>query len=422
MSYWYKDELLQSLLPILVSTTIKGLSSFFQTPKLFSGANVLPEGDGIGPSPIDIIAARCPKKRAFIVTDEIADRFAGRVQRAFARTGFVSEVWNGTLPEAPLDNVKEAAQAMSEYEPDMIIAVGGGSVMDLAKAAWVLYERPDITDLTTASPLELLNLRQKALFTAVPTTSGTGSECTMVAVVTDKEANIKVPLAGFELMPDFALLVPEFTESMPPKLTVGTGLDVLAHATDCVMVSTTDEMTRSLGLTAVEMVFQWLPRAYRNGKDREARHRMLLASSMAGMAFGNSNVALTHALGHALGAVFNLHHGFSVGLFIPYVLQYYRPITDKWLPLAKTLEVDGQNKDQKFANLIKKIRDLYTELEAPLTLKDLSISEEDFEKNMPKLVADTMQDITVFMSARPISEAECEQILRYAYEGKDVDF
>ncbi len=422
MAYWYRNEALQSFMPMAISTTIKGLSSRFRTPTVFSGDNVLPEADRLAVGPIDIVAARCPKKRAFIVTDEIAERFTDRVKRVFARKGFASEVWNGTLPEAPLDNVKQAAEAMTEYGPDLIIAVGGGSVIDLAKAAWVLYERPDITDLTSTSPMRLWNLRQKALLAVIPTTSGTGSECTAVAVVTDKEANVKVPLASYDLLPDFAFLVPQFTESMPPTLTVGTGLDVLAHATDCVMVPTADELIRALASTAVEMVFKWLPRAYRNGKDREARLRMLMASSIAGMAFGNSSVALTHAFGHAVGAVFNVHHGIAVGLFIPYVLQFYRPITDRWLYLAKTLDVDGQNKDKKFANLIDKFRGFYTELGAPLTLKDLSISEQDLEEKMATLVAGTMQDITIFASGRPCTDTDCEGIIRCAYHGKEIDF
>jgi alcohol dehydrogenase class IV len=422
MEYWFTDPMLKALLPLASSTSIKGLSTTFATPTLFMGSNIFPEGMSLGGSPVDIIGAKCPRKRAFFVTDGGANTYATRIARKFDAGGFATEIWSGALPEAPIENVRESADAMVAFEPDLIFAVGGGSVMDGAKAAWILYERPDITDLATLSPMVPLMLRRKAIFAAMPTTSGTGSECTSVAVVHDSAAHRKVPIANAELLPDYALLLPEVTQSMPPKLTVGTGLDVLAHAMDCVPTASSNEITDALALAAIEMVFKWLPRAYANGKDREARYRMAMAASTAGIAFGQGAVALTHAFGHSLGSIFDVHHGLAVGLFIPYVLKFYEPVTDKWLAICKALDVRASSKSESMDNLLAATRALFTRLDVPLTIKGLGISEDRFEEKIDKLVLYTTEDISAFMSPRPMTPDQCERIFRYAYEGKDVDF
>jgi len=422
MGYWFTDPMLKALLPLAGSTSIKGLSSSFTSPTIIFGPNIFPEGDALGGSPVQAIGARCPGKRAFFVTDEHAEKYALRVSKVFETNGFSTTIWNKALPEAPLNNIKLSAEAMNAFEPDLIVAVGGGSVIDGAKAAWILYERPDITDLSALSPLVPLMLRSKAILAAVPTTSGTGSECTAVSVVHDSDAHRKIPLASGELMPDYALLLPEFTESMPPKLTVGTGLDVLAHAMDCVPTSASNEITDALALAAIEMVFKWLPRAYANGRDREARYRMSIAASIAGLAFGQGGIALTHSFGHSLGSLFNIHHGLAVGLFIPYALQFYMPVTDKWLSICKALEIKADKKEESMANLQKKIQDLFASLNAPLAIRDMGISKEDFEGKLDKLVVFTVEDISSFASPRPMTEAQCEKIFQYAYAGKSIDF
>jgi hypothetical protein len=274
-----------------------------------------------------------------VVTDEFNNRHAQKVVAFLATGGFTSQVWPHTQPEAPMDNVRDCAGEMKTFEPDLIVAVGGGSVMDLAKGAWLLYEREDLTDLGMISPLDTLNIRKKAFMAAVPTTSGTGSECTGAAVFTDTAVHRKIPVAHDELIPDVAILNPEFTLTMPPKLTAGTGLDVLAHAMDAVIAPSSNEYTEPLAVKAVELVFEWLPKAFRYGNDREARHQMMKASNLAGVAFGMSGCHLTHSFGHALGAVFGMHHGLCVGFFIPHSFQFCSLVTDKHLVLNKALDI-----------------------------------------------------------------------------------
>ncbi len=422
MGYWFENPTLKALAPLALSTSIKGLTTIFNTPKMFIGSNVFPEGPVVGPSTMDSIGPRCPKKKAFIVTDDFSKRFASKAARFLESGGFKVEMWAKCQPEAPVEVVGECAQAIQAFGPDLIMAVGGGSVMDSAKAAWILYERPDVADLRMISPLDKLNLRQKALFAAVPTTAGTGSECTGAAVLHDTAVHRKIPIAHDELVPDFAILVPEFTMTMPPKLTAGTGLDVLAHAMDAVTTPAGNEITVPLALQATEMVFQWLPRAYKNGQDREARHRMLIAASIAGVAFGMSGCHLTHSFGHSLGAVFNLHHGLAVGFFIPHALQFCSKVTDKHLFTCRALNIQARDAEDGLVKLVSRVRSFLSSLEVPLALKDWGIPRGDWEAKIERLVKYAYEDVDCYLSPRPITAAQCAKVFQYAYDGRDIDF
>ncbi len=422
MGYWFEDPTLKALAPLALSSSIRGLTTIFNTPKIYAGFNVLPEGPVIGPTTIDALGTRCTQKRAFVVSDEFNEPNAKKAVRFLESAGFATEVWAKVLPEAPIENVQECAEAVKKFEPDMIMAVGGGSVIDLSKGAWILYERPDLIDLGMISPLDKLNLRQKAMLVAVPTTAGTGSECTGAAVFHDTSVQRKIPVAHDELVPDVAILSPEFTISMPPKLTAGTGLDVLAHAMDAAIAPSGNDYTDPLALKAIEMVFQWLPRAYKNGNDREARFRMIMAANIAGIAFGMSGCHLTHSFGHSLGAVYEMHHGLCVGFFIPQSFQFCSKVTDKHLSICKSLDIPAPNAEQGLKNLIARVREFLKSLNVPLALKDFGIAKEDFEEKLPKLVEYAYGDISCYLSPRPITEEQCEKVMRYAYEGQDIDF
>lgn len=419
MSYWFNAPGLRDRAPLGYTAGGKGLSSTLLIPRMFIGVNAIPEqGGGI----VTYISPYCPKKRAFIVTDTSVRTLGERVASSFKNRQFSTEIWDGTRPEVPLDNVKACAEAMSRFEPDLIVAVGGGSVMDIAKAAWIFYERPDITDLKTLSPAATLNLRKKALLLAVPTTSGTGSEATSAAVLTDEQGDRKVPIASRELVPDFAAIDPTLAMGMPPKLTAGTGLDALAHAIDCVPSPASNDITDALALKAIELVFKYLPRAYRDPRDREARLKMHIAATAAGIAFGNGACTLTHSLGHALGRTFHIHHGIAVGVFIPYTQKFYSVVSDKYLDICKTLDIKGRTAEQKLDKLVEKVKSLLTEVDVPITLPGLGITREQLQNNMNKLVTDSLEDPDTFGSPRWLTEEQCEKMFWYAFEGKDVDF
>jgi len=422
MGYWFEDPTLKALAPLALSSSIRGLTTIFNTPKIYAGFNVLPEGPVIGPTTLDALDSRCPQKRAFIVSDEFNQPSAKKAGRFLESGGFATEIWAKVLPEAPIENVQECAEEIRKFEPDLIMAVGGGSVMDLSKGAWIIYERPDLIDLGMISPLDKLNLRQKAILAAVPTTAGTGSESTGAAVFHDTPIQRKIPVAHDELVPDVAILSPEFTISMPPKLTAGTGLDVLAHAMDAAIAPSGNDYTDPLALRAIEMVFQWLPRAYKNGNDREARFKMIIAANIAGIAFGMSGCHLTHSFGHSLGSVYEMHHGLCVGFFIPQSFQFCSKVTGKHLSICKSLDIPAPNAKEGLKNLLAKVREFLTSLNVPLALKDFGIAKEDFEEKLPKLVEYAYGDISCYLSPRPITAAQCEKVMRYAYEGQDIDF
>lgn len=423
MAYWFEEPGIKAILPLALADCVKGLNTLFKTPAFIMGFNVFPEGMVIGPTTADFIAVHAPKKRAFFVADEVSQRYAKRAKDYFSRNGFTTEIWPNAMPEVPLENVKDCANAMLSFEPDVIFAVGGGSVIDGAKAAWILYEHPEIKDLTVeVTPLSLLGLRKKAFFVAVPTTSGTGSECTAVSVLHDTKANRKVPIANPELLPDVAILYPEFTVFMPPRLTVGTGLDALAHAMDAAVTPAGNEFTVAMSVAAIKLIFRYLPRVYKFPKDREARYRMMLAASAAGVGFGQSGCALTHSLGHSVGALFHIHHGLAVGIFIPYCFQFYRLVTDKYLEICHGLRIEGKTDQESFENLIKATKELFGSLDVPLSLKELGIPKDEFERQMPTLVKYSLEDIDSIFSPRPLTQEQCERMLWYAYEGRDIDF
>jgi alcohol dehydrogenase class IV len=422
MPYWFTHPMLKLLLPMGNSTAIRGLTTTFAMPRMIMGANVFPRGKSKSNSAVHHFAPLCRKKRAFIVTDDFGRKLAQRVTGCIAPAGFKSTVWADVQPEAPMPNVTACAGAMTDCSPDVIIAIGGGSVIDGAKAAWIQYAQPEITDLGMVHPVKPLGLRSKAILVAVPTTSGTGSECTAVSVVHDTQAHRKIPVSNPELMPDIAVLCPEFTMSMPPGLTAGTGLDALSHAMDAVATPAANEITDSLALRAIKMIFTYLPRAYRNGNDREARHRMLLASSLAGTAFGQSGAALTHSFGHTIGSIFNIHHGLAVGVFIPYVFQYYLSVSEKFLDICDVLEISGNTSHDRLKGLVENVRSLFRELNVPLNLADMGISGPEMESKMETMVQYTIEDIDTLFSPRPITEKECARIFRYAHEGRDIDF
>jgi alcohol dehydrogenase class IV len=422
MPYWFEDPLLKSLSPLMKASSVKGINTVFGTPKVYMGDNVLSTAVAIAPTVWDALALRCVKKRAFIVTDEGAARFAARIAAPLQSRQFTVETWDKAQPEAPLDSIQAGAEAASKFEPDVIVAVGGGSAMDTAKAVFMLYERPDITDVGMVSPLMPLNLRKKAILVAIPTTSGTGSECTPALVASDTRAHRKIPVLNIELVPDIAILVPSFTTGMPPKLTAGTGLDALAHATDCVTSPTSGDFSEPLALRSIEMIFRWLPRAYREGADLEARSRMHLAACLSGMAFANGGISLTHSMGHSLGHLFNMHHGIAVGVFIPYTLQYYATISDRFLPICDSLKVKGRTRAAKLDGLVGKVKGLMKELDVPTDLKSMGISRDEFKQKMGDLVQFSLADPDGFQSPRPVNEEQYEKLFWYTYEGKDVDF
>jgi len=424
MSYWTHEYLLKTWGgPMVQAEFLRDLMKPFFVPRVFSGFNLFLDKPQLLPDAVDLIARECRSKRAFIVTDEYAVRFAPMVRSPYEkRHGIAFEIWAKALPDAPIDTVKDCAEQIKRFKPDLIFALGGGSAMDTAKAAWLLYEHPDVK-LEILSPLVPLNLRNKAKLAAIPTTSGTGSEVSGVAVISFPDG-VKLPVAGAlpEFVPDFALLDPTLTVGMPPELTAGTGGDALAHAIDGFMAPKSDEINQAIALKTIEMIFEWLPRAFKDGSDIMPRMKMQQAAMMAGIPLTNGGSGISHALGHTIGGLFHIHHGVMVLLFIPYELQVYSKVTDRHLKLCDLLGVrDIDSDDKSLSNLIEKIRGLMEMLNMPISLKDVGVTLDDLGKNMDMILEQTPTDPGFYFGWYDLNKKQLTDIFLRAYEGKLLD-
>ena len=307
-----------------------------------------------------------------------------------------------------LDIALAASRFLLESNPQWVIGFGGGSAIDTAKAAWVLYERPDLAsgDLTKAIlPKVKLNLRQKARFVAVPTTSGTGADVTWVAVLTDRAMNRKVVFAHNDIVPDLSVLETNLTLALPKELTASTGLDVIAHAVDGYVSRQQNDFSDGPCLQAVKMAMEWLPVACRDGSNLMAREKMQNAATIAGLGFGNSNTGLSHALGHSAGAVFHLSHGRAIGIALPYSLAYiasHPPIpgvpdpVERLAVLARFVGINNPSPRHAVEGFTARIRSIQKEIGEPLSLRDAGITEDRMMQEIDTLVRIAEKDPNMY--------------------------
>ena len=308
---------------------------------------------------------------------------------------------------------------LTKFAPDWIIGLGGGSNIDAGKAMWVLYERPDLS-LYDINPITKLRLRKRARYIAIPTTSGTGSDATWAIVITDTKENRKMVLGSEEIIPDISIIDPFLPSKMPPWLTADTGLDLLTHAMEAYVSQWRNDFSDALAIKSMQLAFQYLPRAYRNGDDKEAREKMHNAATMAGLAIGNSQAGIAHSLGHALGALFGIPHGRAVGLFLPYVIEYNAKETDRYVDIARSINIG--NDEEAVQKLVEKVRGLITELNEPLSIKDMDIDEESYKSKLGKLIDYANEDASAIANPRIPNKEELKKLYNYAWEGKKIDF
>ena len=362
--------------------------------------------------------------RALVITDEnmvklgILDQVAERLRKA----GLEVMVFDGVEPEPSKRTVLRAAEVARSFGPDWIVGLGGGSCMDVAKAVFVLYERPDVA-LEDVGPLVELGLRKKARLINIPTTSGTGADVTWAIVITDEEARRKMELASREVVADVTVLDPSLPASMPPGLTADTGIDALTHAVEAYTSTWRNDFSDALALWAIRTVFAYLPRAYRDGRDMEARSKLHNAATMAGMAFSNSQIGVAHAMGHALGAIFKIPHGRSVAVFLPYSMEFNAPkALDRYAEIAEALGLGPGSPEDLTAKLVEAVRGLLRTVGEPLKVADLGISRADYEARLPELVDRAMESTGTVASPREPGREDYERLFTYAYEGRSVDF
>ena len=363
-------------------------------------------------------------KRVLIVTDKMIHKlnFVEKVTNYLREAGLEVKVFDEVEPEPSMETIVKGAEFARKYSPDWFIGLGGGSCMDAAKAIWALYERPDI-DVDEINPLEKLGLRKKARLICIPTTSGTGSDATWVTMITDVKDERKLELVSREIVADIAILDPELPKSMPPSLVADTGLDALTHAIEGYVSQWRNDFSDALAIKAIQIVFKYLPRAYRNPEDKEAKEKMHNAATMAGIAFGNSQVGIAHAMGHSLGAIFHVPHGRTVDLFLSYSIEYSaREAMERYADIARAIGIEAKTDEEAVGKLIEAVRRLDREMGEPVSIKELGISREDFEKRLDDLVTRAANSSCTFMNPRVPDVEDIRKLFIYAYEGKKVDF
>ena len=387
------------------------------------------------------------KKRALIVTDKpLFDLgYVDRVTSVLEPLGVRVEVFHSVIPDPTFEVIEEGVARMQAFNPDVIIALGGGSPMDAAKIMWLLYENPEMDFDSMAMRFmdirkriyEFPKLGQKAYFVAIPTTSGTGSEVTPFSVVTDSKTHVKYPLADYAITPDMAIVDSSLVMDMPKGLTAASGIDAIVHALESFVSVLATEYTNGLALESLRVLFEYLPVAYKEGAGNPiAREKVHNASTIAGMAFANAFLGISHSMAHKLGAAFNIPHGVANALVISHVInynaeevptklnsfpQYDHPAASKhYARIANYLELGGESNAEKVSHLISAIENIKEQLDIPKSIKDYGIEEADFLAVVDKLAENAFDDQCTGANPRYPLIAELKQLYLDAYYGKTI--
>lgn len=352
--------------------------------------------------------------------------FVDKVLGYLKEAGIETELFENVEPDPSVETVMAGAEAMRKFEPDWIISMGGGSPIDAAKAMWVFYEYPDTSFEEIIQPFSFPKLRKKAKFLAIPSTSGTATEVTAFSVITDNQKGTKYPLADFNITPDIAVVDPELAETMPPKLTSYTGMDALTHAIEAYVSTLNGPFTDPLAIQAIEMIIKYLPDSF-NG-DKNAREQMHYAQCLAGMAFSNALLGITHSMAHKTGPVYStghIPHGCANAIYLPYVIKYNAKeevAEERYAQIAKAIKLEGADNKALVDALCKKIQEFNDKMNIPKTLKEFGIIEEEFLDKLDKVSELAVQDACTGSNPRKIDPSQMAQLLKATYYGTEVDF
>ena len=411
---------------------------WFRSPeKIYIKRGCLPEA-------LDELKAVNPRKRAFIVTDRFlyGNGYTKPITDKLNEIGISYTVFSEVEPDPTLNIAKKGAEQMTNFAPDVIIAVGGGSAMDAAKIMWVLYEHPDADFTDMAMRFSDIRKRiytfpkigEKTYFIAVPTSAGTGSEVTPFAVITDSDMGIKYPLADYELMPDMAIVDTDLQMSAPKGLTAASGIDAVSHALEAFDSMLATDYTDSLALRSLKIMFEYLPRAYENGaNDPEAREKTANAATMAGMAFANAFLGVCHSMAHKLGSFHHLPHGIANALMLNEVIrfnsadspakmgtfpQYAYPHTKaRYAEIADYLNLSGKTDDEKVESLITALDVLKEKIGIKKTIRDYVPDEKDFLNRLDSMTEQAFDDQCTGANPRYPLMSEIKQMYLNAYYG-----
>lgn len=344
-----------------------------------------------------------------------------KIQELLKETSIETSVFAGVENDPSVATVMNGVTAMNEFQPDLIIGIGGGSPIDAAKAMWIFYEHPDFTFEEAAKPFNLPELRQKARFIAIPTTSGTGSEVTAFSIITDNETDIKYPVADYNITPDIAIVDTNLVQSMTPTLVANTGMDALTHSFEAYVSKARNHITDALAMKSIEMTVDYLVKSF-NGEE-QARKEMHIAQCLAGMAFSNAILGIVHSMAHKTGKVFNIPHGCANAIYLPYVIQFNAKVAgDAYADIAKRLGLKGETIDELVRSLIQLVKDFRFAMNMPTSLKEFGVAEEAFKSNLDKISVSAVGDACTGTNPREISVDEMKKLFEATYYGTEVTF
>lgn len=355
-------------------------------------------------------------KKATLVTGGSSMKrfgFLDEAKEQLEKAGMEVSIVDGVEPNPSVETVIRGGKEMAEFEPDWIIAIGGGSALDAAKIMWVFYEYPD-TKFEDLVAFKFPKLRTKAKFIAIPSTSGTASEITAFSVITDNQKHIKYPLVSYEITPDIAILDSNLPAKMPAHITANTGMDVMTHAVEAYVSTNATSYTDPMAMEAIKLTYNQLPVAYDDGSNMDARTDMHNASALAGMAFTNSSLGIVHSMAHKIGGEFGITHGLANAILLPYIVDYNKKGTDKYKQIEKELGV---------YDLSKALRELNTSVGIPNTLKqveEVDISEEKFNEVLKRMSKNALEDPCTLTNPIKPSVEDIEMIYKSAFYGYNI--
>ena len=352
--------------------------------------------------------------------------FLDKVEANLKAAGMEVSLFEGVEPDPSVETVMKGAEAMRQFQPDWIVAIGGGSPIDAAKAMWAFYEYPETTFEQLITPFSFPKLRTKARFCAIPSTSGTATEVTAFSVITDYAKGIKYPLADFNITPDVAIIDPALAETMPASLTAHTGMDALTHAIEAYVSTLHTVFTDPLALKAIHIVAKDLLKSYHG--DMACREEMHYGQCLAGMAFSNALLGIVHSMAHKTGAAFStghITHGLANAMYLPYVIAYNAKadgVAERYADIARTMGVVGDTTAELVEGLRAKIRSMNDAMGIPNTLKDFGILEDEFKEKLDAIAANAVGDACTGSNPRPIDPPTMAKLFTCIYYGQEVDF
>ena len=384
------------------------MAKLFGTSELYHGLGSLEELSQIkGKKAVVVIGGNSVRKNGSLE----------RVENILKTSGFEVEVFSGVEADPSVNTVRKGAAMFTEFQPDWIIGLGGCSAIDAAKAMWALYEYPELTFEKMTEVCGIPPLRKKARFVAIPSTSGTGTEITALAVITDREKGVKYPLVSYELLPDFSIVDGELCKSMPTNVTANTGLDALTHCVEAYVSNIEDNYADAMAKGGIQLIFDNLPKVIANPEDGVARQNMHDASCLGGYAFTNAWLGIAHSLAHQMGGVFGIPHGCANALVLPSVIRYNAKATNRYNDLAMLMHCGNNGED--FATAVETLR---KSSGVPSSIKEYGIDKDEWMKAIPSMAQHAMADPCTGFNPRKPTVEELAAIYEAVYDGISINF